>query len=459
MKTLLWVPITVLISIFLLEGIWFNRVRQEYQGKTLMEVERALSVSIGKELTLRDYGYPEDPKNHRVIYKVKTDTLPPPPEMTGDTLNMDRLVEDHVGKEFHEIVQQISQDLDIEKGKYLLLNNLDSIFRTELEAADINADYRLSWYGKDTTAIQTAGTLPETRSDLTATRLFPIGTRGLQFVGAEVDIHLSSFMKQMLYLLLLSGLLAVVVMGCVVFLLVTIRKKNRLFRQREASVNGTVHDLKAPLNSIVALMGLLKRKVTAETDRALVEKTAAQARSMVGEIEELLVTARRDRQSLYIQKKETDLLSLVRAACDSLEAQYETKPHRIRVEAETETVPLYADGLYVTNVIRNLIENALKYSDDGVEIRVRATAGNGFTELAVEDTGWGIEKKYRKKIFSQFFQAPHEGQVSRRGYGVGLAYVKYIMEAHGGSIRLESTPGKGSCFICRFPCPLRKETP
>ena len=454
MRKLLWVPITVIASILLLEGIWFNRVRQEYQDKTMIKVEKLLSVSIGKELTLRDYGYPEDPQNHRFVYKVQ-DSLPAEARMTGDTLNVDMLAEKHIGKEFHEIVQQISQDLDIDKGKYLLLSNLDSIFRAELETEGVNVDYRLSWYDHDTTAIQTAGTLSASYShshETSKTRLFPIGTRGLQFVDAEVDIHLSLFMKQMLYLLLLSGVLAVVVMGCVVYLLVTIRRKNRLFRQREASVNGTVHDLKAPLNSIVALMGLLKRHVTAETDRALIEKTSAQARSLVGEIEELLITARRDRQRLYIQKKEVDLLALIRTACASVEAQYEAKPHHICIEAETESVPLYADGLYVTNVIRNLIENALKYSDDGVEVRIRAVSGKDFTELVVEDTGWGIDRRYQKKVFTQFFQVPHREEAARRGYGVGLAYVKYIMEAHGGSIRLESTPGKGSRFVCHFPC-------
>ena len=454
MRKLLWVPITVIASILLLEGIWFNRVRQEYQDKTMIKVEKLLSVSIGKELTLRDYGYPEDPQNHRFVYKVQ-DSLPAEARMTGDTLNVDMLAEKHIGKEFHEIVQQISQDLDIDKGKYLLLSNLDSIFRAELETEGVNVDYRLSWYDHDTTAIQTAGTLSASYShshETSKTRLFPIGTRGLQFVDAEVDIHLSLFMKQMLYLLLLSGVLAVVVMGCVVYLLVTIRRKNRLFRQREASVNGTVHDLKAPLNSIVALMGLLKRHVTAETDRALIEKTSAQARSLVGEIEELLITARRDRQRLYIQKKKVDLLALIRTACASVEAQYEAKPHHICIEAETASVPLYADGLYVTNVIRNLIENALKYSDDGVEVRIRAVSGKDFTELVVEDTGWGIDRRYQKKVFTQFFQVPHREEAARRGYGVGLAYVKYIMEAHGGSIRLESTPGKGSRFVCRFPC-------
>ena len=452
MRKLLWVPITVIASILLLEGIWFNRLCLEYGEKKLVEINQILSICIGKELSLREYGYPENPKCPKEIYMVQ-DTLPEEARMKGDTLNMDELTKKHIGKMFSEILQQVSQDIYIDKGEYLLFSNLDSIFRAELETEGVNVDYRLSWYDRDTTAIQTAGTLSASHSHETSkTRLFPIGTRGLQFVDAEVDIHLSLFMKQMLYLLLLSGVLAVVVMGCVVYLLVTIRRKNRLFRQREASVNGTVHDLKAPLNSIVALMGLLKRHVTAETDRALIEKTSAQARRLVGEIEELLITARRDRQRLYIQKKEVDLLALIRTACASVEAQYEAKPHHICIEAETASVPLYADGLYVTNVIRNLIENALKYSDDGVEVRIRAVSGKDFTELVVEDTGWGIDRRYQKKVFTQFFQVPHREEAARRGYGVGLAYVKYIMEAHGGSIRLESTPGKGSRFVCHFPC-------
>ena len=109
------------------------------------------------------------------------------------------------------------------------------------------------------------------------------------------------------------------------------------------------------------------------------------------------------------------------------------------------------DALYVTNVLRNLMENALKYSDDGVEIIVRLRKEASRLCLEVEDNGWGIERKYHKKIFDQFFQVPSEHEVRRRGYGVGLAFAYYIMEAHGGCIRVKSELGKGSTFTCVFP--------
>jgi K+-sensing histidine kinase KdpD len=152
-----------------------------------------------------------------------------------------------------------------------------------------------------------------------------------------------------------------------------------------------------------------------------------------------------------LQKKETDLVQLVKLAKESLSATYTGKPHLICIENEQIPVMLEVDALYITNVLRNLIENALKYSDDGVEIRIRIRQDKIHTCLEVEDNGWGIERKYHRKIFEQYFQVPNDKEVRRRGYGIGLAFTYYIMEAHGGSIRVKSELGKGSTFTCVFP--------
>ena len=144
-------------------------------------------------------------------------------------------------------------------------------------------------------------------------------------------------------------------------------------------------------------------------------------------------------------------MQLVEQAKESLSANYTGKAHRIFVDSEQPTMKLEADALYITNVIRNLLENALKYSDEGVIIQVRIRQDEAHTYLEVGDNGWGIERKYHRKIFQQFFQVPGDKEVRRRGYGVGLAYSYYIMEAHGGTIRVKSEPGKGSTFTCVLP--------
>ena len=371
--------------------------------------------------------------------------------LKGDTLNYDELRERNIGSNMYDILLQISQDKLIEKKNYIQLHTLDSLFQAELQKAKTEARYRLLIFDKDTTVTEQTGTLAECAEATDSTRLFPIGTKGLQFVQVKVDIGLSAFLRQMLYILMASVGMVVVILGCVVYLMIVIRKKNILFKQREANLNGTVHDLKAPLNGVITLLGFLRNKQTDPSARTLMDGTIRQAQCMVSDIESLLVTARRDRQQLHLQKKETDLVKLVKLAKESLSATYTGKPHLICIENEQIPVMLEVDALYITNVLRNLIENALKYSDDGVEIRIRIRQDKIHTCLEVEDNGWGIERKYHRKIFEQYFQVPNDKEVRRRGYGIGLAFTYYIMEAHGGSIRVKSEPGKGSTFTCVFP--------
>lgn len=454
MKRVIYIAIIAAVSIFGLQGLWINNMYHAYITQAMGTIENAISVSIGKEIAFRRHTSPyKDPKHPKIIAKAAKDMTPEErSKLKGDTLDLDMLTRKHIGSNLSEMIIQFSQDDFIKKRKYILLPKLDSIFRKELKRAEVAADYRILLCGKDTTTlINSIGTLPADERKAESTRLFPIGTKGLQFIQVKADIPLSPFLHEMLLILMVSALLTMMVLGCVAYLAVLVRKKDRLFRQREASVNGTVHDLKAPLNSVITLMGYLKKKLPDDSSQKLVEATAKQARNLVCDIEALLVTARRDRQKIALQKVETDLPALVVRAQESIAVQYMGKPHRITLDAVPGGVRLRLDPLYVANIIRNLLENALKYADEGVDIVVKVRKEKEKVVMSVADNGWGIEKKYQKKIFTQFFQVPRQQAVHQHGYGVGLAYVKYIMEAHGGSISVESEPGKGSVFICKFP--------
>lgn len=453
MKKVIAIVIVSTIAVFSLQGLWMRSMYRSFTNQTIETMKSALECSIGKEIAYRKKKQPfKDPKNPTFVYKRAKDMTPEErSSLKGDTLNFDELNTKNIGNNLYEVFLQIRQDKLIEKKNYIQLHTLDSLFQAELQKAKTEARYRLLIFDKDTTVTEQTGTLAECAEATDSTRLFPIGTKGLQFVQVKVDIGLSAFLRQMLYILIASVGMVVVILGCVVYLMVIIRKKNLLFKQREANINGTVHDLKAPLNGVITLLGFLRNKQTNTSARTLMEGTIRQAQCMVSDIESLLVTARRDRQQLHLQKKETDLVQLVMQAKESLSATYTGKPHRICIENEQTPVMLEVDALYITNVLRNLIENALKYSDDGVEIRIRILQDNTHTRLEVEDNGWGIERKYHRKIFEQYFQVPNDKEVRRRGYGIGLAFTYYIMEAHGGSIRVKSEPGKGSTFTCVFP--------
>ena len=412
-----------------------------------------MDASIGFEISYRVKEQPfNDPKKPKVVYKYADEMTPEErSSLKGDTLDLMEADRKNVGGNLHEIIMQIQQDRFIKKKKYIKLDVLDSLFQAELQKAEVETRYRILIYNQDTAVVRHTGTLDADAEAPAVTRLFPIGTKGLQFVQVKADVGLSAFLRQMLYILLASVVMVAVILGGVVYLMGIIRRKDALFKQREANINGTVHDLKAPLNGVVTLLEFLRNKQTDAVWQNLMDGLVRQVRNLISDIESLLITARRDRQQIHLQKEETDLLQLVERAKESLSACYTGKPYHIRMEGGETPVKLEVDALYITGIIRNLIENALKYSDDGVEITVRIHQDEACTYLEVEDNGWGIERKYHRKIFRQFFQVPNDKEVRRRGYGVGLAFAYYIMEAHGGTIRVKSELGKGSTFTCAFP--------
>ena len=109
-----------------------------------------------------------------------------------------------------------------------------------------------------------------------------------------------------------------------------------------------------------------------------------------------------------------------------------------------------ADKTHLMNIINNLIENAVKYSGQDVEIKAEASEDNDGVELKITDTGYGIPASDLKHIFKRFYR----GKAStgeQPGMGLGLAYVKLLIDAHGGDISVESTEGKGTCFTIRLP--------
>lgn len=451
MRKVIYIAIIAAIAMFCLQGLWIGNMYRAYVTQTIGTIENVMSVSIGKEIAFRRHASPyKDPEHPKIVYKAADDMTPEErSRLKGDTLDLDMMTRQHIGSNLAEMIMQFSQDDFIKKGKFVLLSKLDSIFRKELGRTEVAADCCILLCGKDT-VINSFGVLPDERW-AKSTRLFPIGTKSLQFIQVKADIALSPFLREMILILMSSILLVVITLWCVIYLVALVRKKDKLFKQREASVNGTVHDLKAPLNSVITLMGYLKKKLPDASLQKIVADTAAQTRNLVNDIEALLITARQDKQKIILQKTETDLLQLIERARESISIQYVGKPHKITLESDFNEAKLRLDPLYVTNVIRNLLENALKYSNGGVSIVIKVGKEKNEVVLSVEDNGWGIERKYQKKIFTQFFQVPREEVVHQHGYGVGLAYTKYIMEAHGGSISVESEPGKGSTFICRFP--------
>ena len=369
MKKLIYTPILITIVLFCLQGLWLNKIHHAYMKQSMQTIQQLLSLSIAKESSLRNYSLPQNPKNPRIIYRNANQiTEEERKQLKGDTINLNSLVSRNISNNMAEAILQLQQDGLIKKKSFIQLTKLDIAC---LFLGSSNISHQILLYDKDTIVKQSIGALPTNALFIKKTQLYPIGTKGLQFIQVKANVPFSSFIQEMLQILIESILLTIIILGYVIFLVITIHKKDKLFKRREASVNGTIHDLKSPLNSIITLMSFIKKKVPDIHTQQLVENTERQAQKLVNEIEALLITARKDRQKVYLQKEETDLVLLVTEVAQEVSMQHSHQPHQIKMESELNELNLMLDPLYVRNVIRNLVENALKYSDDGVQIIIR----------------------------------------------------------------------------------------
>jgi two-component system, OmpR family, phosphate regulon sensor histidine kinase PhoR len=127
------------------------------------------------------------------------------------------------------------------------------------------------------------------------------------------------------------------------------------------------------------------------------------------------------------------------------------KPVEISLEHNLTEATAMLDRTHFTNAIHNLVDNAIKYSYDSVRIAIRCTGEDGWLRISVSDNGIGIPKAYQHSIFEQFFRVPQGDLHNVKGFGLGLAYVKKIVEKHGGRISVKSEPKHGSEFTIAIP--------
>lgn len=453
MRKVIYITALACAVIVCLQSVWLCNAYESYVTNQIYKVDQSLVTSIGLEYSVRNHSIKNNTIKHGVIIK-KIEGVPSPDFFDThkiDTLDFDVKDEKNSGKNAAEVLLQVMQDILVERdNKPLNLLVLDSIFKAQL-TGDIQK-YYIASYNEDSVMTQQVGELAPDSYLGTFTDWHPIGTKGLQFIRVKAAIPLSGFLKEMVGLLIGSVLLILIAMGCIIYQLTMIRRKDRLFEEREKNVNGTIHDLKSPLNAIITLMQWIGSSEENEQKRQIINSTTLQAKSLVGDIESLLVTARKDRRKILVRKSEIDLVQLVREVQTQVSIANHQKPHAIQIITSAEEVKVWVDKMYMANVMRNLIENALKYADDGVEIKVTIhPPEKNIVRIIVSDNGWGIDRKYQKKVFTQFYQVPRCEAKRQRGYGIGLSYVKYILEAHGGTVTVVSEVGKGSTFTCYLP--------
>ncbi len=338
------------------------------------------------------------------------------------------------------------------------LQLLDSLIHSELNRQGINTDYEFGIYDQryNTLIAQKTGSYPrELMQSGYLFSLFPNAVfRSPEILLVYFPYQKTYLLKQMNQMTAVSLVFILVIISSFTYTIITIIRQKKLSLIKNDFINNMTHELKTPISTIsLACQALNDRDVQkSETLYQTYIKVINEENERLGMMtEKVLQTAQLEKGKLRLNKIGFNLHDVIEDAIHKIDLQLKARNGRIINRLGAEFSFLEADKVHLTNLIFNLLDNAIKYSPQSPEITICTENMNKGILIHVEDKGMGISKANQKKIFDNLYRVSTGNIHNVKGFGLGLSYVKAIVELHGGYIRLQSELKKGSRFSVFIP--------
>lgn len=334
--------------------------------------------------------------------------------------------------------------------------NKDSLvwfLKDELNDFDVLTDVHIAFYdaGINLYSFRSYITTAANRYEESVQSL-PLFSRQQDYVLLYFPHRNKYVLSQMNFWFISAGILFVVLIGLVFSLFYFYRQKFLAEVQKDF-VNNFTHEFKTPLAVMkISADVLLQEKIIHQPERLQQYATIIQHQTehLQNQVERLLHIASSDRKDLPIQRSKVAISDIISQAVTKVQPLVDNKQATIEVPETNEAFEILADSNHLELALVNLLENALKYS---ARPHIVVTTGreDGHFFLSVKDNGIGIEKKYHKNLFKKFYRVPTGDVHNVKGFGLGLSFVKRVMEAHHGTIKINSLPGIGTEFRLLLP--------
>lgn len=290
---------------------------------------------------------------------------------------------------------------------------------------------------------------PEAKARPVTCTLDPLTATDEHFVNLEFKGQTQYVLNQMGFMtgtsfgiLLLLG----IVFGYATYQLL---KQQRMSRLNQEFFNHMAHEFRTPLTNIKLAGNLLERKANLPPNQPHLSIIRHEAAQLMQQVEQVLYLARIEKEDYLLKREPLDLVALVQETIDAMRLQVDERDARLSFTPTCFRIPFQGDPLQLRSAIRNLIDNALKYAGPTPYIRIDLQEQADRIVLLFADNGPGFTVEQIPHIFQMYHRCKTESNT--KGFGLGLAYVKRVIELHGGTIQLRSAPGTGACFECNLP--------
>lgn len=336
---------------------------------------------------------------------------------------------------------------------------LERALKEEFNNANINLDYKYAIYsfpqGQEQKIYGNEGFNPDNKIPYKSL-LFPNDV-----IDPKPNYLFVYFPKRQSYLLKEAGLMVIptailtaLLIGIFVYTILIILKQKKLSNIKNDFINNMTHELKTPISTISLASQMLHDNSVSNTPRTIehVSNVILQESKRLGfQVEKVLQMAVFNEGRLKLKFKDVHLNELINNVILNFEIRVKSKNGTLTSTIAAENDLIKGDEVHITNVIFNLLDNAMKYGKDVPAIEVNTENKKDFVVVSVKDNGIGIAKEHQAQIFERFYRVPTGNVHDVKGFGLGLSYVKKIIDSHQGKIKVESALNKGTKFMIYLP--------
>ncbi|MEL6274442.1 MAG: HAMP domain-containing sensor histidine kinase, partial [Bacteroidota bacterium] len=251
-----------------------------------------------------------------------------------------------------------------------------------------------------------------------------------------------------------SLLFIIIILGCFGYTIYVIQRQKKVSEMKTDFINNMTHEFKTPIATIsLATDSIMSPKISGNPEKVarFANIIKQENKRMNSQVEKVLQMAKLDKQELKLKITPVHLHEIINNAVEYIGLQVEPRGGQVSTQLNAKPALVEADQTHLSNVINNLLDNANKYSPESPIISVSTRNLKEGVEVTVSDQGMGMSKEARKHVFDRFYRVHTGDRHDVKGFGLGLSYVKTIVEAHGGAVSVKSELGRGSSFSVFFP--------